>query len=127
MTSRTSVLTSILMLILAAAPAAGDASPEKTITAGLVAPQRVALSSSGELFVVDARARALVILGLHSGEVVSRFPYPGLTSVAVDWQRRLLVGGTFGARVLVFFPTTGFGIIFHQPFAAAKTFIDRTL
>lgn len=93
-------LLSALLLAVAAFPAAGEITPEEAITAGLIAPQRVAWSSSGELVVVDVGAGGLVVLDPASGDVTARLPYAGVASVAVDWQDRWLVAGTFGARVI---------------------------
>ncbi len=92
----------VLAAILLATPVeevrAGEIEADRTLSAGLVAPQRLATNAAGELIVVDSEG--LVVLGLYNGEVISRLPYEGLGSVALDAAGRLLVGGRFGARLI---------------------------
>jgi sugar lactone lactonase YvrE len=77
-----------------------DAFPESVITAGLLAPQRVAIDSMGELYVVDRAGGGVSVIHLSSGELVYRLPWIGATSVAVDWRDFLLIGEDTGARVI---------------------------
>lgn len=77
-----------------------DAVPETRVQAGLTAPQRVALDPYGTVYVADAGRGALVALSLADGALVYALPWAGVTSVAVDWDGRLLVGDATGARVV---------------------------
>ena len=73
--------------------------PEKALTAGLVAPQRLSVDSLGEVYVVDPSSGGIAVLHLLNGGFVYRVPADGATSVAVDWNDNLLVGGHTGAIV----------------------------
>jgi DNA-binding beta-propeller fold protein YncE len=73
--------------------------PEKALTAGLVAPQRLAVDSLGGVYVVDPSSGGITVLHLLSGQFVYRLSLDGATSVAVDWNDNLLVGGQTGAVV----------------------------
>ncbi|MGB6002093.1 MAG: Calx-beta domain-containing protein, partial [Thermoanaerobaculia bacterium] len=74
--------------------------PEKSIHAGIVAPQRLAVDSTGNLYVVDSSTGGITVVNLFSGELVYRLAMSGVTSVAVDWADNLMVGTTSGARVV---------------------------
>lgn len=77
-----------------------DAVPESSLSSGLESPQRVAADSLGNLYVVDRSSGGLTVVNLFDGAVVYRLPVRDATSVAVDWQDRLLTGGSSGARLL---------------------------
>ena len=74
--------------------------PEKSIHAGIVAPQRLAVDSTGNLYVVDSSAGGITVVNFFSGELVYRLALSGVTSVAVDWADNLVVGTTSGAQVV---------------------------
>ena len=75
-----------------------DAIAESIISDGLVAPRRLSIDSMGDIYVVDGAQ--LTVVNLFSGKLVYRLLVPGITSVAVDWQDNLLVGGKTRAWVL---------------------------
>lgn len=79
-----------------------DVTPDRSLTGSLVAPQKLAALASNTLYVVDQSwaGGGLVMLDARSGEPQGFISLPGVTSVAVDWQDRLLVGDPTGARVL---------------------------
>jgi len=77
-----------------------DAVPEASLVEGLGTPQRVAVDSRGDVYVADRAGGGLTVVGLFSGELIYHLPLPGVGSVAVDWEDRLLVGGLSGARVV---------------------------
>lgn len=77
-----------------------DALVESRLTQHLSLPQRIAVDSMGDVFVADPGSGGLAALNLADGELVYRIPFVGVTSVAVDWQDRLLVGGVSGAALL---------------------------
>ena len=70
---------------------------EKSLVNQVAAPQRLAADSEGNLFVVDRGA--ISVINLFSEELVYRVPLADLTSVAVDWNDNLLVGGRLGVGV----------------------------
>jgi hypothetical protein len=74
--------------------------PEKSIHAGLVAPQRLAVDSTGNLYVADSSAGGITVVNFFSGELVYRLDMPGVTSVEVDWADSLVVGTNRGAQVV---------------------------
>jgi hypothetical protein len=74
--------------------------PEKSIHSGIVAPQRLAVDSTGNLYVVDSSTGGITVVNLFSGELVYRLAMSGVTSVAVDWADDLVVGTISGARVV---------------------------
>jgi hypothetical protein len=75
-----------------------DAIAESIISDGLAAPRRLSIDSMGDIYVVDGAH--LTVVNLFSGKLVYRLLVPGVTSVAVDWQDNLLVGGKTRAWVL---------------------------
>lgn len=77
-----------------------DALPEARLVQRLSAPRRAAVDSLGDVFVVDPGLGGLGVLSLASGAFVYELPLRDATSVAVDWQDRLLVGGAGGARLV---------------------------
>ena len=77
-----------------------SAQAEKALTSGLVAPSRLTVDDSGDLFVVDNRRGGLVALSLATDEEIYSLPIPALTSVALDWSGNLLIGTYEGARVI---------------------------
>jgi hypothetical protein len=77
-----------------------EAMPDKSIHAGLVEPRRLSVDSEGNIFVIDRGAGGLVVVNLFSEELVYRLPLPDATSIAVDWNDNLLIGGRRGARVV---------------------------
>ncbi|TNF74780.1 MAG: hypothetical protein EP299_06860, partial [Acidobacteria bacterium] len=77
-----------------------EAIADSVLTAGLVEPWRLSVDSDGNVFVIDRGAGGLVVVNLFSGELVYRLPLPGATSIAVDWNDNLLIGGRSGARVV---------------------------
>ena len=77
-----------------------DAVPADTFTAGLRAPQRVAVDSFGNLIVADRKAGGVVIINGSTGNVVKTLFVSNVTSVAVDWMDRVVVGTRQGARIL---------------------------
>ena len=76
------------------------AMPEKSIHSGLVAPQRLAVDSTGNLYVVDSSTGGITVINLFTGELVYRLAMSEVTSVAVDWAENLVVGTTRGAQVV---------------------------
>ena len=77
-----------------------DALVQSRLTRGLSAPQRIAVDSMGDVYVADPGRGGLAVLNLADGELLYRIPFGGVTSVAVDWQDRLLVGASSGASLL---------------------------
>jgi hypothetical protein len=77
-----------------------DALAESRLTHELGAPQRIAADSLGDVYVADPGRGGVAAFNLADGELVCRIPFVGVTSVAVDWQGRLLVGGGAGASLL---------------------------
>jgi hypothetical protein len=67
---------------------------EKALVNAVAAPQRLGVDSEGNLYVVDRGA--ISVVNLFSEQLVYRLPLPGVTSVAVDWNDNLLVGGRLG-------------------------------
>jgi len=65
---------------------------EKSLTAGLVSPQRIALDSVGTLFVADRGGTGVTALNLFTGQLTYRLPAAGIRSLAVDWADRLVAG-----------------------------------
>jgi hypothetical protein len=76
------------------------AEAERSLTPGLVTPQRLDVTSWGDLFVADRSAGGLVAVNLLSGELVYRLALADVTSVAVDWNDDLLTAASDTARVL---------------------------
>ncbi len=77
-----------------------DAVAERMIRDGLGAPQRLAVDSMGDVYVVDRAGGGLSVVRLEDGEWVYSIPLPGATSVAVDDNDDLLVGTGEGARLI---------------------------
>ena len=77
-----------------------DALAESRLTRDLGTPQRIAVDAMGDVYVADPGRGGLAAFNLADGELVYRIPFVGVTSVAVDWQDRLLVGGGSGASLL---------------------------
>lgn len=83
-----------------------DAFPLPALSEGLRAPRRLAVDSIGSVFVVDTGGD-LAVLSLFSGRLLTRLsPSMGTgvdatpfvpTSVALDWDGRLILGGAAGA------------------------------
>lgn len=76
-----------------------SAMPERSIHAGLKAPQRVAINSAGELFVVDPSLGGIAVIGLFTGQMNCFWPLQLARSVAVDWADGIVIGGAPGAAV----------------------------
>ncbi len=66
---------------------------------GLHAPQRIAVDSWGDAYVVDRPSGGLAVVSLATGGLLYRIPAPAATAVAIDWQDRLLIGEERGARL----------------------------
>jgi hypothetical protein len=73
---------------------------DKAIQAGLVAPRRLAIDSSSNVYVVGSGKAGIRVVSLFDDEPVYRIALPGVTSVAVDWADNLLVGTVGGAKVI---------------------------
>jgi len=73
---------------------------DRSLTVGLVAPQKVAVDSMGDVYAADRSAGGITVIHLFSGALVYRLPIPEVSSVAVDWNDDLLVGTAGGAQVL---------------------------
>ena len=76
-----------------------DVEPERLITSGLSSPHRLDVDSMGDLYVVDRGTRGITAIRLETGDLMYRIPINNASSVAVDWQDRLLVGTAAGAAV----------------------------
>ena len=70
---------------------------EKALSDQVVAPQRLGADSEGNIYVVDRGA--INVINLFSEQLVYRLQLGDVTSVAVDWNDTLLVGGRMGASV----------------------------
>jgi len=77
----------------------GSLLADKAIGDGLLAPQRMGIDTFGTLFVADGAAGGLVAVNAGSGVRELTIPINGITSVAVDWLNRLLVGESAGATL----------------------------
>jgi hypothetical protein len=73
---------------------------ERSLTVGLVAPQKVSVDSMGDLYVADRSAGGITVIHLFSGALVYRLPIPEVSSVAIDWLDDVLVGTASGAQIL---------------------------
>ncbi len=73
---------------------------DSSLDSALASPQRLAVDAMGEVYVADRRGGGIAVLHLGSGELIYRLPVPGVSSVDVDWDGRLLVGTGAGAMVL---------------------------
>jgi hypothetical protein len=72
---------------------------EKRLERGLSQPLRLAVDSTGTVFVVDGRKGSVVALDLFSGTVLYRIPSASVTGLDVDWNGNLLVGLKYGAEL----------------------------
>jgi len=70
-----------------------DAVADFAIVANLATPSRLDVDSYGYVYVADPGEGGITVLSLANGELVYRLPVPGVRSVAVDWNDRLLLGG----------------------------------
>ncbi len=77
-----------------------DAVPEKFISAGLVAPHRVAAGPGGLVYVADDGLEGVAVVGLASGEVVTFLPLGPVHDLEVDWDGNLVLATPSGARVV---------------------------
>ena len=77
-----------------------DAIPEKFVSGGLIAPQRIAADSYGYLYVVDRSAGGIQVFNAATGTIVYRIYGRHFTSVAVDWSDQLLLGHSTGVQIL---------------------------
>ncbi len=77
-----------------------DALPERMVTNGLLAPQRIATDSAGNLYVVDGATSTISVYDGSAGSPESSISVPGVTSIACDWADRLLVGRRTGAILI---------------------------
>lgn len=77
-----------------------DAVAERMLAKGLSVPHRLAIDDLGDIYVVDRSRSGIQVVNLFSGEPVYRLDLPGVTSVAVDWARDLVIGTVDGARVI---------------------------
>jgi len=66
--------------------------PDAVLESTLVAPQRLSVSATGEVYVVDEAGGGIRVINLFSGEFVYGLALPEARSVAVDWNDNLLVG-----------------------------------
>jgi hypothetical protein len=100
---------------------------DSAVTSGLVTPLRLDVDSSGNLYVVDRAAGGISVVGLFSGELVYRLPMEGVTSVAVDWNDDLLVGGEAGVGLVDRSGSPISGVGFGNPLGdVADVAVDRT-
>jgi hypothetical protein len=76
------------------------AEAEKALDAGIVSPQRIDVTSWGDLYVADPSTGGLTVVNLMSGELVYRLPYSNVRSVAVNWNDDLLVASSYAAQVI---------------------------
>lgn len=76
-----------------------DAQASQVIDGVFSAPQRLAVDSMGDVYVVDGSG-GLTVVNLFSGELVYRIRLPDIRSVAIDWADNLLIGRGSGALVL---------------------------
>lgn len=77
-----------------------DVTAQRAITDGLASPQRLAVDSMGNLFVIDRATGGISVLRLEDGRLMYRIPTANATALAVDWGDRLLVGTHDGVAVL---------------------------
>ncbi len=77
-----------------------EALAEMRLTRDVGVPQRLSVDSQGDIYVADPGSGGITVLNLANGELVYRLGMADVTSVAVDWQQRLLVGRRSGAAVL---------------------------
>ncbi len=76
-----------------------DLWPERRLrSAFLAAPSRLSVDSLGQVYVVDQLG--LEVVHLVTGAFIYRLPLEKVTSVAVDWNDRLLVGMAGGLAVV---------------------------
>ncbi len=69
---------------------------ETVVENGLVTPHDVTVDLWGDLVVADRGAGGLVVVNPVTGEAIRSFAVPEVTSVAVDWIGRIVVGTRAG-------------------------------
>lgn len=76
-----------------------DVFPERILSGGLQAPSRLAISRSGEVYVVDESLGGIAVTGLFEPGVHRFLGLKGARSVTVDWNDGIAVAGDPGAAV----------------------------
>jgi hypothetical protein len=73
---------------------------DSMITSGLITPRRLSADPWGNVYVVDRSVGGIAVVNLFTEQLVYTINLPDVTSVAVDWNNDLLVGGTNGAQIV---------------------------
>lgn len=76
------------------------ATAERSIQSAVMNPRRLAVDSFGLVYVVDRGVGGISVVDLAAGRMIYKLAMPEITSVAVNWDGNLLVGGDDGARLI---------------------------